>query len=1120
VEKVVRNDKVLAVLDVDSPPPPEIHAVPTTPSASIPNIDGWASDLPVTENWDTPAFLRTKRLSSGSPLQADFGPFVEEDGFIPGKGRKRPRFSFPSSGWRLVDEPDIDEPTNEDNWFESDEEELQRDDNDVPISGEPFPEDLRDPDNSSHLSPVDAYETASARPLETSREPQSLDLTPTPTPAVLPDKLDTKPISIQIQDPDEEILSRELLSKHPPLPTDTPRLHPLPSPGLATPSPITYTPENSFGYFFQAPPPPRSSQFLAPTTANDQKIDNPPTSSYPFGDTVSPDVSETTHYDNEAPRSGEPDIESRSQFENFSARSGFNSTTQGKHDTVFQAPPEFTIPPFIAESNDHLTTEAEGSLPIDPSISQLHEDYAHEQQETFDHDMEMDGEHAESLNCRYKNVLDHGTEIEVEHIDNMELPRQSQLDWNGRDAGDSSHTFQERIDEDIDSEKIEEERYAQILNTDEHEPVGNGAYNVPAEEYQMVSDGMEEEEPDNDEREDEAEEDDEEMSEDLEDNIVSDSEPDDEVYHNPPQPSNPHRNVYPEVIVLDSDSEDEPPRPEQQPSPQYDDVSDYERSDVSAQAHEYAEYTSVEESDDEVADQKEVISEASSENDQNEDSDDDNSVDEVAENKILDQGSIVDDESARAEDEQLGLPVQDEEALVQENDTGSYRSRSKEPYEASLYSDQSSIRSMPKEISSGSENEYTPGHEYAKDGAVSSGRSPSPGITPRPVSPNRIKLIHETQPLATRTRPLPTPQPTQDEEQYPVPIGPSTDTLNENESSNTGQVSDKGQDLDKASLHQWTDGSGDEAHSPKPDTSAQVPEIRVDGHSLEDDAAPNNRDDDHDEVVLVGGHSTPKSVESEVYVEATEEPLEHEPRTPSPQNDKASRHPLVELGNRLDTVVDIIAIVVEVSAVGRAMSGSKEFYLCLRITDATMAGTTVAVHIFNPDRTSLPVVSEGDAIALRKFKIQSFDHSTAALSGDSSAWAVFHAEENKATIAGPPVELSGDEYEYVQELRSWYHKGGSAMAADHMLQALIGHEQKEHSPSSVTSSDVGSLGSVPAGSSSQRRPRRRKSHRRITIHELRDGRRYTEAGSPGGNDPLSIHELRDGTVYAHSFDRD
>jgi hypothetical protein len=206
--------------------------------------------------------------------------------------------------------------------------------------------------------------------------------------------------------------------------------------------------------------------------------------------------------------------------------------------------------------------------------------------------------------------------------------------------------------------------------------------------------------------------------------------------------------------------------------------------------------------------------------------------------------------------------------------------------------------------------------------------------------------------------------------------------------------------------------------------------------------------------------------------------------------------------------------------VGRAMSGSREFYLSLRITDATMAGTTVAVHIFSPDRISLPVVSEGDAIALRKFKIQSFDHSPAALNSDSSAWAVFHAEENEATIAGPPVELSGDEYEYVQELHSWYHKGGSDMAADHMLQALIGHEQKEHSPSSVASSDAGSLGSVPAGSSSQRRPRRRKSHRRITIHELRDGRRYTEAGSPGGNDPLSIHELRDGTVYAHSFDRD
>ena len=57
--------------------------------------------------------------------------FAEEDGYLPGKGRKRPRFSFPSSGWRFLDE-DLENPAedslgNEENWFDSDEELLDQD---------------------------------------------------------------------------------------------------------------------------------------------------------------------------------------------------------------------------------------------------------------------------------------------------------------------------------------------------------------------------------------------------------------------------------------------------------------------------------------------------------------------------------------------------------------------------------------------------------------------------------------------------------------------------------------------------------------------------------------------------------------------------------------------------------------------------------------------------------------------------------------------------------------------------------------------------------------------------------------------------------------------------------
>lgn len=121
-------------------------------------------------------------------------------------------------------------------------------------------------------------------------------------------------------------------------------------------------------------------------------------------------------------------------------------------------------------------------------------------------------------------------------------------------------------------------------------------------------------------------------------------------------------------------------------------------------------------------------------------------------------------------------------------------------------------------------------------------------------------------------------------------------------------------------------------------------------------------------------------------------------------------------------------------------------------------------------------------------------------------------------MTGPPVEYDDEERTHVSYLRDWYQSNGAAMIADNQLQASIVEASREMTPmSSVAASDTASLDDFPGREGrrdSARRDRRgRKSHRRITIHELRDGRRYTEIGSP--SDPESIHELRDGTVYAH-----
>jgi hypothetical protein len=164
----------------------------------------------------------------------------------------------------------------------------------------------------------------------------------------------------------------------------------------------------------------------------------------------------------------------------------------------------------------------------------------------------------------------------------------------------------------------------------------------------------------------------------------------------------------------------------------------------------------------------------------------------------------------------------------------------------------------------------------------------------------------------------------------------------------------------------------------------------------------------------------------------------------------------------------------------------------------------------------MPSVAEGQAILLRDFKVQSHRHSMTLVSLESSSWAVFDGSGPKAKMTGPPVEYATEELDFASGLRQWYTQTGASMVADSQLQASIKRDNRSFTPSSVAGSDAGSLDETPSArdSESARGSRRsRRSHRRVTIHELRDGTRYTEVGSPSGQH--GIHELRDGTVYAN-----
>ncbi|RAL09162.1 uncharacterized protein BO97DRAFT_480165 [Aspergillus homomorphus CBS 101889] len=246
--------------------------------------------------------------------------------------------------------------------------------------------------------------------------------------------------------------------------------------------------------------------------------------------------------------------------------------------------------------------------------------------------------------------------------------------------------------------------------------------------------------------------------------------------------------------------------------------------------------------------------------------------------------------------------------------------------------------------------------------------------------------------------------------------------------------------------------------------------------------------------------------------------------------------PLATLIDHYHALIDTISVVAEIRPAFRATSGKKDYFLTIGLTDPSLAGTVLFAQIFRSNKTALPSLTEGDAILLRDFQVKSFNHAIVLASLETSAWAVFSgssAAADDAQVSGPPVEYGDEEETYATDLRQWYQETGMAMVADHQLQASVERDSRETTPAHSIAglSESGSMSSLAAATAAGEAPtataressttpgttrggsRRRKSHRRITIHELRDGRRYAEVGSP--TSPDSIHELRDGTVYAN-----
>jgi hypothetical protein len=1226
-------------------------APPATPIANGLVERGEATSTATFEAWRSPAFVERTRTSFGGLVDSAYDPFAEEDGFVPGKGRKRPRFSFRGVDWRVIDEPaspgEKEVPADWTWMFEEDETHESNIGEENHIDSATLPQEISTATATEPNAPEGVDTVA-----DVDHEPLDVDLMNTERMAEQP----TRP-SPEFAQPlrapgfPQHFSRQQFAGSDFQYPTDTPRLYPIPSPGLPIPSPLVTRSGSAHDYFppvapnVQTPldqsaadgeevemteenivisrvqPDVPTRQELQPLVTTPQQAilgnksilasQNPPIEFEAQGQRGMKDTSaaDAIPLEDREPAQHHEEVEKgisdvppvsldqsyaekpaevasrdiRDVVEEESEQSDINQEREvqdeeNNEDSEDELEEQSEVE-LEEESVEEESAEEEDGLVDEYGYEDVQEQRSQRPPDAFGaNDFHQDGTR------RYEDSeveeIAIGTNKVLEDDDVSDTGSEALSAAERQAAEDKSHphNLEEESDEDEHEGDYEDE------GTFDEEDIEGGDERVEVldeEEDEDEEDAEEQELEDEDKDEDEEEsvlEDEQEAYEDDYDRVDSES----ESYAGADSAARPEKVVHPEIIVLDSDSEDEAvvsaPTIAHMPSAEYaatvndvessatsgdeDDV--YDRSSVGSEAEEWPEDELAE--DDQTGDD-----EAEEESMQDEIAVRDDAEDELMEDAPSEEDSVAEEpmevHADAGENSALASPVQSEvqqEADV-ENDLisetpnevlqatpgapqrpegqdiadlpisvaqstqGPHNDSVSGPrprdlaLDPELYrlggtgedetrSPETDAHAEPRPEKPGLEDEGI--REPFFDGAASpqpvdsSAELASPVQEPSPqapqlVTPDASQLTAPSHHLRTAIPIgdfLPTPEQTQE-----VAQGLSTQY--------DGHADAPGQTVLHISTTSVETGvsSTTEYNVQMSSTLAeQQRQTQTDGPVHDEEYAMSSVGDEIPSEVHDWGVSAQSLERMSSAVNR-----DH----PGLRSKYSYFAPLATLIDHYNSLIDTISVVSEVSPVSRATTGKKDFTLSLQVTDPSMAGTIVHAQIFRPYKSALPSVKEGDAILLRNFQVKSFNHSMMLVSVDTSAWAVFHNASKEAQIAGPPVEYGDEETAYATDLRQWYHEVGIAMVADYQLQASVLTASREATPvSSVAHSDAGSVDSASRevrgeSSVSNRGSKRRKSHRRITIHELRDGRRYAEVGSP--SDKESIHELRDGTLYAN-----
>lgn len=1098
--------------------------------------------------------MQRSRTSYGSLLDSAFDPFAEEDGYVPGKGRKRPRFSMRSNEWRVVDESESpQEDSGPVDWMDI----VEREASEEEVQSEAAAEDI---DTTEIQRPVPGQPSS----------PTGYRSAPAPTIQLPSEHVETAPETNVDQFARSDFLrpeagTGEITHGQAPfqdafdafihLPTETPRLHPIPSPGLPVPSPLVPSGGQTeyFSSFTSSTQQTSPGRFLRTETQTAAAVRGPteeqhrplPTQAIEAPQTITgsaavdeyPGPLPSAHPMEASPPPGDA---GRSGDFKFSSGAVGNESYEGEEE--------------IDEGND---SEAEPDESAEEDA--LLEEGSVDQEDELSGEEESEGEvYGAERHPPQQSDLGHPEVIEIDSGESGEEEVQDSRASQGnvgREHIDTQYPVEEPMEEDrVDDFADEDEDEDEDESEDELEDEmreGEFEHVYDNEEVSYDSGGHPDEYADHYESE-------------LESEDVSDEEQQQQQQQPPP------RQAEPEVIVLDSDSDEEPaPKSQARPTGQLKQESsspqDLEQPEPSEDEYSSSDADSVDYEDEEAApsfNEEHVPDEPSVEESE--------AISHAATAEWPQQGVSGPQESepsepsaeehSSAEEDSVDYGVEEEQPRPSEEHAPDELPEDKQTDDERVDEAWDELVEVPVEATTGHKEqspELMPGLREPQ--LVATGvRHPAEQtlVAPEPAFQSPIDPgLSQVEETTGETVPLAASE----------PCSVHADVVHER--LHTSGLSAQ------ASEYTWLDG----AASPRPGpASAGEPLPAIDNQQLatpdysQEVEAPTTHATEEipfpsEQAVTSVEHlsDTSSLVTQEERVEIKETPaskrlasreLIDEDETPRAVNrremssEASERYlrshapnrnahglrsklayfaPLATLVNLFNSLTDTISIVCETPSIVQAKIGKKDHILTVHVTDKSMGGNTMPVQIIRPYKSALPTLSPGVAVLLRNFRVKTVDHAMVLVSENTSAWAVFHSDTSNPEVTGPPVEYGAQECAYATDLRQWYQDIAAAIVADNQLhdqlQASVHRASLEGTPASDAglSDEDGSLGSGAAdgyedsmlSSVSRSARRKRKSHRRITIHELRDGRRYAEAGSPSSRE--SIHELRDGTVYAN-----